>query len=126
MFKKKKKVVQNENYQRVYQLHEQAEFLCYINESYLEAYQGQEYRKLEGVVAKGTGMVTDCYGLYDCNGRKKADVTMEEFYVGQNSVEQLVGGDKRVALYPREQDVEYVAGDILCKLKNREEKGCQQ
>ncbi len=125
MFKKKKKIEQNENYQRVYRLHEQAEFLCYINESYLESYKGNEYRKLEGIVAKGTGQVGECYELYDCNGRKKATVSMEEFYVGQNLVEQLAGGDKHVALYPREQDVNYVAGDILCKIKNQEDVECQ-
>ena len=114
MLKRIKKDKRKENYDRVYQLHEQAEFLCYINEAYLEEYKGKNYIKLEGLVAKGTGRVTDIFELFDCNGRKKSEITMEELYLGQNPVEQLTGGDKRVALYPKEQDVAYKAGDILC------------
>ena len=106
-----------ENYDRVYALHEQAEFLCYINDVYPETYQGKESIKLEGLVAKGIGTVEDTYLLYSCNGVKKAEITMEELYLGSNKVECLEGGDKRVALYPNEQDAPYRPGDILCKLK---------
>ena len=104
-------------YDRVYTLHEQAEFLCYINDAYAEEYKGESFVKLEGLVAKGAGRVGDTFLLYDCEGRKKAEITMTELYLGTNSVEQLEGGDKRVALYPKEQNVKYQAGDILCKLK---------
>lgn len=119
--KKDKKTIERrkrqEQYDRVYALHEQAEFLCYINDVYMESYQGTETVKLEGLVAKGKGYVEDTYFLYSCNGQKKAEITMEELYFGNNKVECLEGGDKRVALYPKEQDVQYKAGDILCKLK---------
>lgn len=101
-------------YDRVLQLHNRANFLCYINDAYLETYQGKECVKLEGVVAVGTGKVTDRYHLYDCNGCFKAEVTMDELYLGNNKVESLCGGDKKVALYPVEQDVPYIAGDLLC------------
>ena len=105
-----------EIYARVYSLHENAEFLCYINDAYPEKYNGEISMKLEGIVAKGTGCVEDTFLLFDCDGVQKATVTMEELYNGSNSVKQLEGGDKRVALYPNEQEVDYRAGDILCKL----------
>lgn len=114
---KKNKEKQKENYDRVYRLHEQALFLCYIDDAYMETYNGKEYMKLLGIVAKGEGHVLDAYELFDCNGRKKADITMEELYVGQNKVEEIKGGDAPVALYPKEQDISYKAGDILCKLQ---------
>ena len=117
MSKKEEKEKRQKIYDRVYALHEQAEFLCYINDAYKEEYQGKYLMKLEGLVAKGVGRVEDTYSLYDCEGRKKAEITMDELYLGMNSVEQLEGGDKRVALYPKEQDIPYKAGDILCKLK---------
>lgn len=104
-------------YARVYALHEQAVFLCYINEAYMEEYQGRAFVKLEGLAAKGTAKVGDTFKLYDCKGRFKAEVTMEELYCGKDSVKQLEGGDKRVALYPVEQEISYCAGDILCKLE---------
>ena len=109
-----------ERYDRVYALHLQAEFICYINDVYMEKYQGADFVKLEGLVAKGTGTTEDVYQLFNCNGTKKADVTMEELYLGTGKVEKLEGGDKRAALYPKEQDVTYKAGDILCKLKEEE------
>lgn len=105
-------------YDRVYALHEQADFLCYVNDAYQEEYKGKSYIKLEGLVAKGIGRVEDVFFLFDCTGKKKGRITMEELYLGTNSVEQLEGGDKKVALYPREQNLDYQAGDILCKLKD--------
>ncbi len=105
-------------YDRVYELHQQADFLCYINDAYPEQYNDDTYIKLEGIVAKGTGKLEDTYLLFDCNGRQKAEITMEELYLENNSVKQLQGGDKRAALYPREQEVNYQAGDILCKLSD--------
>lgn len=112
---RKKKV-----YERVYALHEQADFLCYINEAYMEEYEGKSFVKLEGLVAAGTGGLEDIFLLFDCEGRQKGQITMEELYLGNNSVKQLEGGDKRVALYPKEQDIPYQAGDILCKLTEKE------
>lgn len=117
MSKKEETEKRQKIYDRVYALHEQADFLCYINDAYKEEYQGEHLMKLEGLVAKGIGKVGDTFFLYDCEGRKKAEITMDELYLGMNSVEQLEGGDKRAALYPKEQDVPYMAGDILCKLK---------
>lgn len=116
----KKRIERNrrkKQYDQVYALHEQAEFLCYINDAYKENFQGTEVVKLEGLVAKGTGKVEDTYFLYSCYGQKKAEITIEELYFGSNKVERIEGGDKRVALYPKEQDVPYKAGDILCKLQ---------
>lgn len=118
--KKVEKQKRQEKYAKVYALHEKAVFLCYINDAYPEKYDGVVSMKLEGVVAKGVGQLEDSFLLFDCEGRKKAVITMEELYCGNNSVNQLEGGDKRVALYPREQGVPYCAGDILCKLKNEE------
>ena len=115
--KRLQKQRRHENYNPVYTLLEQAEFLCYINDVYPETYQGKVSVKLEGLVAKGIGNVKDTYLLYSCNGEKKAEITMEELYLGSNKVECLEGGDKRVALYPNEQNVHYKSGDILCKLK---------
>ncbi len=112
----KEKEHRKKAYERVYSLHEKAEFLCYINDAYMEKFDGTESVKLEGMVAKGIGKLEDVYLLYDCEGNKKAEVTMEELYLGNNPVKQLEGGDKRVALYPKEQNIVYQAGDILCKL----------
>lgn len=114
MFGKKKSAARQQADQRVYELHEQAQFLCYINEAYREPNGDVMCMKLEGIVAKGTGTLQDRYQLYDCRGRWKAEITMEELYLGQDSVTSLQGGDKRVALYPREQEVSYMAGDLLC------------
>lgn len=116
-----KRSKQKEAYARVYALHEQADFLCYINDAYMEPYGGKDCIKLEGLVAKGTGKVTDTFRLYSCRGNFKAEITMVELYNGANPVEQIEGGDKRVALYPREQQVAYKAGDILCKQRNSAE-----
>lgn len=118
-FFKKKEInqKQQDNYNRVYQLHQDAFFLYYIDDAYLEPYDGGKFMKLEGVVAKGTAKPTDTLILYNCNGRKKASITAEEFYVGQSKVELLEGGDKKVAIYPKEQDVDYIAGDMLCIMK---------
>lgn len=117
---KKDKNKQIENYDRVYALHEQAEFLCYINEAYKEPYEGSHCVKLEGIVAKGTGSCTDFFELYDCNGRYKGRITLVELYLGTNRVDAIHGGDKPVAIYPVEQDITYRAGDILCKLTKEE------
>ena len=102
-------------YDRVYELHQKAEFLFYVNDAYLEQYEGRDCVKLEGEVAKGKGRRTDTYVLYDCEGRKKAGITMEEMYYGIDSVEEIEGDDRRIALYPKEQDVKYRAGDMICK-----------
>lgn len=119
--KKQNKQLENERriaaYDRVKKLHEDAGFLCYIDDAYMEKYNGKESMKLEGVVAKGIGLVTEQYSLYSCEGVFKANITIEEMYVGTNAVKQLEGGDKRVALYPVEQEIAYHAGDILCKLQ---------
>lgn len=112
------KELKQQSYDRVYQLHEDAQFLCYIDEVYEEPFKGASYIKLEGVVAKGQGDITQSFELYSCNGRKKADVTMEEFYLGSDPVTCLYAGDKRIALYPKEQDVSYKAGDLLCRTKD--------
>jgi len=117
--KKKDKDKKQEMYDRVMALHEEADFLCYINEAYKELYQEENCAKLEGCVAMGVGHVQDEYELYSCSGRKKANVTMLELYVGNNKVEQLEGGDKVVALYPKEQELDYKAGDILIIRKKR-------
>lgn len=114
--KQREKESRKRAYDRVYALHEQADFLCYINDAYQEAYKGKSYVKLEGLVAKGIGRVEDIFFLFDCTGKQKGQITMEELYLGTNSVEKLEGGDKKVALYPREQDLDYQSGDILCKL----------
>lgn len=114
--KKRERERRKKAYDRVYALHEQADFLCYINDAYMEEYQGKNYVKLEGLVAKGIGRVEDSFLLFDCTGKEKGQITMEELYLGSNSVEQLEGGDKKVALYPKEQELNYQAGDILCKL----------
>jgi hypothetical protein len=118
----RKKKKRQENYDRVYRLHEQAEFLCYIDDAYKENYKGTDYVKLEGVVAKGKGSVEDEFFLFDCNGREKGHTAMEELYVGNNSVAQLEGGDKKVALYPKEQNLNYRAGDLLCIVYTDKEK----
>lgn len=123
-FKSKKRELtgrRKEAYDRVYSLHQQAEFLCYINDAYMETIDGQTSVKLEGLVAMGTGNLGDVFELYDCEGNKKAEITMDELYLGANSVERLEGGDKRVALYPKEQDVVYKAGDILIRLPLKKE-----
>lgn len=114
--KRKEKERRRRAYDRIYSLHERADFLCYINDVYFEKFDGRVSVKLEGLIAKGTGRVSDVYSLYDCEGNHKAEVTMEELYLGNSMVEQLEGGDKKAALYPKEQGISYQAGDILCKL----------
>lgn len=119
--KKDRKGKQNRNYQRVYELHERAGFLFYVDDAYMEPYEGNSFIKLEGVVAFGKGFVSDSYVLCDCKGKEKAIVTIQDFYVGNQPVNCLEGGDKRVAIYPKEQDVSYCAGDYLYQKKEDEQ-----
>ena len=115
--KKQQEILRKQKmYDRVYALHEQAEFLCYIDDAYKEEYNGELFIKLEGLVAKGTGTCSDTFVLYDYAGRKKGEIMMEELYLGNEKVEQLECGDKKIALYPKQQDINYCAGDILCKI----------
>ncbi|MBO5088872.1 MAG: hypothetical protein J6C01_09365 [Lachnospiraceae bacterium] len=115
--KKLEKQKRKEAYDRVYQLHQNAQFLCYINEAYTEEYDGDAVIKLEGSMTLGEGTAHEKYGLYDCKGRWKAELDIDEFYIGGDSVEKLEAADKRVAIYPKQQDVNYSAGDLLCKLR---------
>lgn len=104
-----------EQYDRVYKLHEEATFLCYIDDVYTETFEGKMCIKLIGSMAIGEGTVQDHYGLYSCEGRLKATIEIDEFYVGADSVNKLESSDKTVAIYPKQQDVKYMAGDMLCK-----------
>lgn len=113
--KKQIKIERKQDYDRVYQLHKDAMFLCYVDDAYMEEYKGDAYVKLEVTVAMGEGLISEQYALYDCKGRHKAEVEMEEFYVGADSVDKLCASDKKVAIYPKQQDIAYKAGDILCK-----------
>lgn len=112
--KKKRK----ENYDRVYKLHEDAKFLCYIDDAYTEEFEGKVCIKLIGSMASGEGTVQEQYSLYSCEGRWKAEIDIDEFYVGADSVDKLESSDKAVAIYPKQQDVKYMVGDVLCKLKH--------
>ncbi len=114
-YKKKMEERRKKAYDRVYKLHQKATFLFYVNDAYIERYEGTDYVKLEGEVAKGKGRRKDSFELYDCEGRKKAGITMEEMYCGTDSVEEIEEDNRRIALYPREQDVPYQAGDMICK-----------
>lgn len=117
MFGRKKRTSEQQaNYDRVYQLHLDAEFLCYIEDAYIEREPERSSMKLEGIVVKGIGKKEDLFGLYNCNGIQKAVVRMEEFYSGKDKVDVLYAEDKKVALYPIEQDVPYKAGDFLCRM----------
>lgn len=118
IFRRKKNEKKEKQYARVYELHEKSTFLCYIDDVYQEAYEGRSCVKLEGVVALGIGTVEDTYVLYSCTGKKKAEITVDEFYIKNDSVKQLEAGDKRVAIYPKDQDVAFCAGDMLCKLED--------
>ena len=117
-FFKKKQVNQKrqENYNRVYRLHQEAEFLLYVEDAYKELFEGQEYMKLEGVAAKGTADLEDSFVLFNCNGLQKGVIALEEMYIGKDRVNGLYAGDKRVALYPLQQDLPYKAGDFVCKM----------
>ena len=112
--KQKERMKRKKIYDRVYAIHENARFLCYIDDAYEESYNGVVSVKLEGVVAIGVGCLSDTFLLFDCEGKQKATVTMEELYVGRDSVDRIEGGEKRVALYPKEQQISYRAGDLLC------------
>lgn len=117
-FRKLERMHRKEVNDRVYYLHKKAEFLCYIDEAFLEQYNSKESVKLEGFVAKGIGKLEDIFFLYDCDGNKKAEIMIEELYLGNNSVEQLESGDERVAIYPKDQKAAYRAGDLLCKFSD--------
>lgn len=111
------KIKRKENYDRVYKLHEEAEFLCYIDDAYTEEFEGKMCIKLMGSMASGEGTVHEQYSLYSCEGRLKAEIDIDEFYVGADSVDKLESSDETVAIYPKQQDVKYMVGDMLCKLK---------
>ena len=81
-----------------------------------ELFEGQEYMKLEGVAAKGTADLEDSFVLFNCNGLQKGVIALEEMYIGKDRVNGLYAGDKRVALYPLQQDLPYKAGDFVCKM----------
>lgn len=114
--KKLAKQRRQEDYDRVYKLHKEAKFLCYIDEVCAEEYEGKMYKKLIGTMASGAGTVSEQYMLYSSRGRLKGMVDVEEFYIGADAVEKLECFDKTVVVYPRQQDLEYQSGDILCKL----------
>lgn len=116
--KKIAKIKRKENYNRVYKLHKEAEFLCYIDDVYTEEFEGVMCIKLIGSMASGEGTVHERYSLYSCEGRWKAEIDIDEFYVGADAVEKLESSDETVVIYPQQQDVKYMAGDILCKLKS--------
>lgn len=104
-------------YEKVYWLHQQASFLCYIDDVYTEEYGGSVCIKLEGTMASGEGMISDKFVLYDCRGRRKAAIEIDEFYVGADSVEKLDSSDDKIVIYPKQQEISYKTGDILCKLE---------
>ena len=114
--KKLERAKRKEAYDRVLQLHQNTQFLCYINEVYKEEYNGNQVIKLEGCMAAGEGTIHEKYGLYDCKGRLKKELDIDEFYVGGDSLEKLTAYDQKVAIYPKQQNVNYQAGDMLCKL----------
>ncbi len=114
--KKLAKMKRQEAYDRVYKLHQDATFLCYIDEVCEEEYQGEQCIKLVGSMAIGEGTVEEQYSLYSCEGRWKATVDIDEFYIGADSVEKLESSDKVVAVYPKQRDISFKAGDILCRL----------
>ncbi len=114
--KKIEKAKKKEAYDRVLSLHQNAQFLCYIDDAYTEEYNGVPVMKLEGFVTLGKGTIHEKYGLYDCKGRLKTDLEIEEFYIGGDSVEELVAEDRKIAIYPKQQHENYQAGDLLCKL----------
>ena len=117
--KKLAKLKRQEAYDRVYKLHQEAEFICYIDEICEEEYQGELCVKLVGNIAMGEGTVQEQYSLYSCEGRWKGTVDIEEFYVGADKVNQLDGSDKQVAIYPKQRELAFKAGDILCKLRRK-------
>lgn len=108
-------------YDRVRKLHQEADFLCYIDEVSLEEYEGTTYVKLIGSMAVGEGTIHEKYLLYSCEGREKAKLDIDEFYVGADSVEKLESGDQTVAIYPKQVKGDFRAGDILCKFPKRQE-----
>lgn len=114
--KKIEKAKKKEAYDRVLALHQNAQFLCYIDEVYTEEYNGVPVMKLEGIVALGKGTIHEKYSLYDCKGRLKTEIEIEEFYIGGDSVEELIAEDKKIAIYPKQQCENCCAGDVLCKL----------
>lgn len=114
--KRQQKEKRKQVYERVLQLHKHAAFLFYVDDVILELYHGQECVKLVGTVAIGNATLDQSYELYSCTGIKKADIEVEEFYVGADAVKILMAGDKTVAIYPRQSEVSYKAGDVLCKL----------
>lgn len=116
--KKLAKIKKQEAYDRIYRLHQEATFLCYIDEVCLEEYEGNRCIKLVGTMALGEGTVDEKYRLYSCEGKLKSELDIEEFYVGADATKKLECDDKTVAIYPKPLDVSYKAGDILCKLRD--------
>lgn len=114
--KKLAKLKRQEAYDRVYKLHQEANFLCYIDEVYEEEYHGEMCIKLVGSMAAGEGTIDEQYALYSCEGRWKATVDIDEFYIGADSVEKLESSDKEVAIYPKQKEISFRVGDMLCKL----------
>lgn len=72
-------------------------------------------------MGSGKGRVDEKYYLYDCDGNLKAELDIDEFYAGTNSVDILEAADRKVAIYPKQQNIRYKAGDILCKLKEEQD-----
>ncbi len=114
--KQLEKEKRKQTYERVLQLHENATFLFYVDDVIYESYQGEQCVKLVGTAAIGSATLEDMYVLYNYAGIKKADIQVEEFYEGADAVNTLIAQEKTVAIYPKQREISYKAGDILCKL----------
>ena len=114
IFKKNKNVYIEEWKKKVLKLHNDAEFLFYINDAYIRGEYGQI---VEGVGAIGSADITDTFSIYSAQGEYVCELHIRDAYVGDNEVKVIEAMDKKVSFYPTETDDRLMAGQLMIILE---------
>ncbi len=114
IFKRKniseKSIAYEEAKKRVMELHNNAVFLMYINNVYIENASEQI---IEGIVAIGKAEVDKEFSIYSCEGKYVTKVTIEEVYKDGDIVKVLEAEDREIKIYLKDIDDKLIAGQIM-------------
>jgi len=114
IFKKNKNVHMEERKKKVMELHNNAEFLFYINDAYIRGEYGQI---VEGVGAIGSADIKDTFSIYSAQGEYICELHINDAYVSDNEVKVIEAMDKKVSFYPTKTNDRLMAGQLMVILK---------
>lgn len=114
IFKKNKNVHMEEWKKKVMELHNNAEFLFYINDAYIRGEYGQI---VEGVGAIGSADIKDTFSIYSAQGEYICELHINDAYVSDNEVKVIEAMDKKVSFYPTKTNDRLMAGQLMVILK---------